>query len=211
MYSVSKMKSDRKPPLAKSPMRLRPRRVLRPSNSCSLQTPPGSLTESKKPIGCQNIEESELRPEYRTISCELRALTKMVREELGKTDSENIAFANSFGVNSGTLFERGRFYDEYSAKRNERLKRKKTGAYSKAPAYNLGVAVESAKKSSSKKLESLRKSVSATCSMERPEAPRYMLRSMTKGNKKLPPLPSNFEKLTSGLDKKIGASRVRRI
>ena len=57
----------------------------------------GSLTESKKPIGCHNIEESELRPEYRTISCELRALTNMVREELGKRDRDgeniiNIAF-----------------------------------------------------------------------------------------------------------------------
>ncbi|XP_054797960.1 uncharacterized protein LOC129303006 [Prosopis cineraria] len=210
MYSISKMKSDRKPPLAKSPMRLRPRRVLRPSNSCSLQTPSGSLTESKNPTGCLNIEESELRPEYRTISCELRALMKMVREEFGKRDSENIESANSFGVNSGILFERGRFYDEYSARRNERLKRRKTGDYGKAPAYNLGVAVESAKKSSSKKLESLRKSVSATYTMERLEAPRYMLRSMTKGNKKLPPLPSNLEKSTTGVDKKTGASRLRR-
>lgn len=168
----------------------------------------GSLTESKKPIGCHDIDESELRPEYRTISCELRALNNMVREELGKMDSENIVFANSFGVDSGILFERGRLYDEYSAKRNERLKRKKRGDYGKASAYKLGVAVESAKKSSSKKLESLRKSVSVTCPMERSEAPRYMLRSMTKGNKKLPPLPLIFEKSTTGVDKKIGASRV---
>lgn len=168
----------------------------------------GSLTESKKPIGCHDIDESELRPEYRTISCELRALTNMVREGLGKMDSENIVFANSFGVDSGILFERGRLYDEYSAKRDERLKRKKRGDYCKASAYKLGVAVESAKKSSSKKLESLRKSVSVTCPMERSEAPRYMLRSMTKGNKKLPPLPLIFEKSTTGVDKKIGASRV---
>ncbi|KAI9127232.1 hypothetical protein K1719_001791 [Acacia pycnantha] len=113
----------------------------------------------------------------------------MVQVELGKTNSENIAFANSFGVDSGILFERGRFYG-------------------KASAYNLGVAVESAKKSSSKKLESLRKSVSVTCRVERSEAPRYMLRSMTKGNKKLPSLPSIFEKSATGVDKKIGASRV---
>ncbi|KAF7829487.1 uncharacterized protein G2W53_011820 [Senna tora] len=170
MYSsVSKMKSDRKPPLATSPMRLRTRRVLRPSNSCLLQTPTatGSLTESKKPVCSQDIEESELRPEYRTISCELRNLSKMVWEELGKTKSENSAFES---VNSSTLFERGRFYDEYSARRNERLKRKKgvTADDGKASVYvyNLGVTVESAKKSGSKKRESLRKSVSAAYSVD---------------------------------------------
>ena len=46
MYSVSKMKFDRKPPLAKSPTRLRPRRVLR-SNSTSLQTPPGGSLQTR--------------------------------------------------------------------------------------------------------------------------------------------------------------------
>lgn len=171
----------------------------------------GSLTESQKPILSQDVEESELRPEYRTISCELRALTKMVREELGKANSDNSAFADSHTMNSSILFERGRFYDEYSARRNERLKRKKgvTGDDGKASVYNLGVTVESAKKSGSKKLESLRKSVSAAYSVERSETPRYMLRSMTKATKK-PPLPSNFEKSILAVEKKIGAPRVRR-
>lgn len=136
----------------------------------------------------------------------------MVHKELGKENSENNAFVNSCNVNSGILFERGRFYEEYSARRNERLRRKKglTGDDGKASVYSLGVTVESAKKNSSKKLETLRKSVSAAYSVESSETPRYMLRSMTKGNKK-PPLPSNFEKSILGVNKKVGASRARRI
>ncbi|KAI4317029.1 hypothetical protein L6164_024941 [Bauhinia variegata] len=213
MYSVSKLKSDRKPPLAKSPTRLRPRRVIRSSTSSSIQTPPGSLTKSHKPIRSRDIEESELRPEYQTISCELRALAKMVRDELGRGDLDNIGFNNSVSVNSGALFERGKFYDEYSARRNERLKRKKGVAADEdvgKPLYNLGVTVDSAKKSSSRKLESLRKSVSAAYSMERTETPRYMLRSMTKENKK-PPLPGSLDKSNVGGEKKTGARKARRI
>lgn len=229
MYSVSSMKSGGKPPLAKSPMRLRPRRVLRPSNSFSLQTPP----PPRRGMGWEGVEECELRPEYRTISCELRALTNMVREELGKRDRDgeniiNIAFGNGVGVgvDSHSLFERGRLYDAYSAKRNERLKRKKTGGDDvKAATYNysysVGVAAEctpTAKKSrSTEKVESLRKSMQA-------EPPRYMLRSRTKGdnnlnlNLNLPPLPptSNSKRSSPaapGVHNKIGGStsRLRRI
>lgn len=161
-----------------------------------------------------DLQESELRPEYRTISCELRALASMVRMELGCEESENGGVGDQLSVHSSALFERGRFYDEYSARRNERLKRKKAESVAeiKTP-YNLGVTVESSKRHSSKKLvNSLRKSVSAAYSVERSEAaPRYLLRSMTKENKK-PPLPVNVEK--SGIaagEKKLGTRRVRRI
>lgn len=158
------------------------------------------------------MEESELRPEYRSISCELRALSKMVKDELGNGETQKAGFGTSPSVNSSSLFERGRFYEEYSARRNERLKRKKgqTGDQGKAT-YNLGVTVESAKRSSCRKLESLRKSISAAYSVERTsETPRYMLRSMSKENKK-PPLPAALysDKSVIGAgERKVGARRV---
>ncbi|KAK5831584.1 hypothetical protein F383_22951 [Gossypium arboreum] len=196
---MSKMRYDRKPPLAKSPIRVRPRRVLR-SNSTSLQTPPGSLTKSQKPVRAWTGEESVIRPEYRSISCELQALATMVKREVGNGEKENAGFGEtSVGAKSTSLFERGRFYEEYSARRNERLKRRKgeTGTESKSGHHHgLGVTIESSKKRESKKLESLRKSVSAAYSMERNESqtPRYLLRSMSKANEnkyKKPPLAVN--------------------
>ncbi|XP_027356998.1 uncharacterized protein LOC113866315 [Abrus precatorius] len=207
--AASTMKSICKPPLPRSPMRLRPRHSFHSSNTTSLQTPPGSLTKSQKPI-----RSPDMRPEYRTISWELRALAKMVRDEFGNADSEDLAGANSCGVNPSALFERGRFYEEYSARRNERLKRKKgvtVGDESKGKSVHaLGVTMESGKKGSSRKLGSLRKSVSAAYSAEVSETPRYMLRSRTKENNK-PPLATKFEKSIMAGEKKVGARRVGRI
>ncbi|XP_021810226.1 uncharacterized protein LOC110753602 [Prunus avium] len=251
---MSKMKPDRKPPLAKSPIRLRPRRVLGSNSNC-MPTPAGrseigfeqtdkiltggSLRKSEKArrTGTWEMEEAELRPEYRSISWELRALEKMVTgEELGKEDycggggdTDSSSSHRLSSLNSSPLFERGRFYEEYSARRNERLNRKNkikvkeggcetnystTAASASASAskckYNnkLGVTVESAKRNSftstrtttsSRKLQSLRKSVSAAYSVVETQqaptptpapapAPRYMLRSLNKENMK-PPLP----------------------
>lgn len=153
------------------------------------------------------------------MSCELRALARMVQEEFGKVDADDMAVGNS---SAGSLFERGRFYEEYSARRNERLRRKKgvnnvmvvdegNNNNNKAkPNRALGVTVESGKKSSSRKLGSLRKSVSAAYSVEVSETPRYMLRSMTKENKK-PPLAAKFDKSATVGEKKIGARRGGRI
>lgn len=165
------------------------------------------------------MEESDLRPEYHLISCELRALAKMVHDEFGNGDSTNAGVGKSLSTNSSPLFERGRFYEEYSARRNERLKRKKggseTGDEGKTTPYNLGVraTVESSKRRDSRKLESLRKSVSAAYSVERSENPRYLLRSMSKENKK-PPLPfavNNYEKSVLASERKIGARKGRKI
>ncbi|KAG5030506.1 hypothetical protein JHK85_014488 [Glycine max] len=198
------MKSMYKPPLPRSPIRLRPSHAVHSSNSIALQTPPGSLTKSQKPVISPNM-----RPEYRTISCELRALTKMVRDEFSKANSEKAASANS-----SVLFERGRFYDEYSARRNERLMRKKgvtaVDEGKAKPVHSLGVTMESGKKSSSvRKMGTLRKSISAAYSSGVSETPRYMLRSMTKENKK-PPLAAKFDKSVVAGDKKMG-TRARRI
>lgn len=165
------------------------------------------------------MEEPELRPEYRSISCELRALAKMVSNEFGNEDGGDKAggFGKSQSANSSSVFERGKFYEEYSARRNERLKRKYGGAgeeFKSAFKQKLGVAVESAKRGSgTRKLESLRKSVSAAYSVERTsEAPRYMLRSMSKENKKpplaQPPLYSAQKSAIGGGARKVGSRRV---
>ncbi|QCE16754.1 hypothetical protein DEO72_LG11g3773 [Vigna unguiculata] len=189
MYSASTMN---KPPLPRSPSRLRPPQVLRSSNSFSLQTPPGSLTKSQKRVLSPNM-----RPEYLTISSEIRALAKMVSDEGSDVNLEKAAGGYSCGVKSSALFERGKFYDEYSARRNERLMRKRgvtaVDEGKVKPVRALGVSVESGKKSSVRKIGNLRKSISAAYSAGVSETPRYMLRSMTKENKK-PPLATKSDK-----------------
>jgi len=234
------MKTVGKPPLAKSPTRLRPRRSIR-SESTTSQTPPGrfvvyyssclhllfvgfkgfltkflvvsgSLAKSQRPNRNWDMEESDLCPEYQSISWELRALAKMARGEFGNGESSNGGVGRSLSANSSPLFERGRFYEEYSVRRNERLKRKKgdTGNEVKTPC-NLGVTIESSKRRDSKKLESLRKSVSAAYYVERNENSRYMLRSMNKENKK-PPLPVyNYEKSVLASERKVTARKARKI
>ena len=139
----------------------------------------------------------------------------MVRDKLGNGETETAGFGEtSLSANSTPLFERGRFYDEYTARRNERLKRKKgeTGNESKT-GHHLGVTVESSKRRDSKKLDSLRKSVSAAYSVERSETqtPRYLLRSMSKENKKPPLAVNNYKSPVIGTEKKAAARRVGRI
>ncbi|WVZ19052.1 hypothetical protein V8G54_006374 [Vigna mungo] len=205
MYSTSTMN---KPPLPRSPSRLRPPQALRSSNSFSLQTPPGSLTKSQKPALSPNM-----RPDYLTISSELRALARMVNDEVRDVNLEKAAGGNSCGVKSSALFERGRLYEEYSARRNERLMRKRgvtaMDEVKVKPVRNLGVSVESGKKNSVRKIGSLRKSISAAYSAGVSETPRYMLRSMTKENKK-PPVATKFDKSAMPGEKKMG-TRARRI
>ncbi|KAK6939226.1 hypothetical protein RJ641_028757 [Dillenia turbinata] len=199
---MSKLRTDRKPPLPKTPTRLRPRRS---TSTASAQTPPGSLTKTQRINYDKEIEESDLRPEYHSISCEFRALAKMVQEELGTIATKNAEFSYNLNANpSNPLFERGRFYEEYSAARNERLKKKKgeTGdQIQKKTPYKLGVTVDSAKRKDTKKLESsLRKSVD--------QAPRYLLRSSTRENKK-PPLFPDLDKSIS--ERRVSTRRTRKI
>ncbi|CAL5418569.1 unnamed protein product [Camellia sinensis] len=205
---MSMMRSDRKPPLPRSPLRLHPRRVLR-STENTIQTPLGSLRKTQLLNRSLYTNESEIRPEYNSISVELQALTKMVQDEFENPGSINVGFGNSISATSSSVFERGRFYEEYSARRNERLKRKKgeTGdEKKKKTVYDLGVKVESAKK---RDVKGLRKSVLSTpmATMDRRENQRYFLRSSIKENKK-PPLPVNSQKSELGGDRKIVARRV---
>ncbi|XP_010556053.1 PREDICTED: uncharacterized protein LOC104825425 [Tarenaya hassleriana] len=187
---MSRMRSNLKPSLPKSPIRLRSRQVHQ-SNSSSLQTPPGSLTKSQKAtrLWDADCQEPKLRPDFNSISCELRTLAKMVKSEIGD-ECETRAAATPILSGSVPVFERGRLYEEYSARRNERLKRKKAMEETRGTSYNLGVTHEptaTKRRGTAKKqqLESLKKSVSAAYEET---APRYMLRSMAKENKK-PPLP----------------------
>lgn len=113
-------------------------------------------------------------------------MARTVRDELGNGELETTGLGEKTVLsitNSCPVFERGRFYEEYSTRRNERLKRKKGETQDESKTgHHLGVTVESSKRRGlSKKLESLRKSVEI-------QTPRYQLRSMNKENKK-PPLP----------------------
>ncbi|XP_019187133.1 PREDICTED: uncharacterized protein LOC109181699 [Ipomoea nil] len=203
-----------KPPLPRSPIRLRSRRALR-STTNTLQTPPGSLTKSQLPNRRSDLEEWEMRPEYHTISCELRALAKMVQQEIGNGDGGNPGNEEYSLKPRSPLFERGRLYEEYSARRNERLKRKKCGE-EKAAVYGLGVRVESVKKRGVPNVvvQSGRKTVPATpmTAQRGGEKPRYMLRSMTtsKENKKPAYLAMSVEKSVGGVEKKKTAVRRSR-
>ncbi|KAK1440985.1 hypothetical protein QVD17_06821 [Tagetes erecta] len=174
------IRSDRKPPLPlRSPIRLRPRRPLQSSLN-NLQTPSATLTKSRLPKQSLVVEERELRPDYHAMSCELSALTKMVQD----------TFRGSTTTNESPLFQRGKFYEEYSARRNERLKRKRggeSGVEKKTPCKQyLGVRTESTKRTSEvKKFETAKKMT--TPLMERRHVAttqKYSLRSSCKESKK---------------------------
>lgn len=116
----------------------------------------------------------------------------MVEDNLRRSTTNQSANA----IDGSPMFERGRFYEEYSARRNERLRRKRgeSGVEKKTPCKQyLGVRIESAKKTGEpKKFESARKMT--TPLVERREAvttQRYSLRSSTKENKK-PPLAMSY-------------------
>ncbi|CAA7061968.1 unnamed protein product [Microthlaspi erraticum] len=187
-----------KPPLPKSPIRLRSRQVVL-SNSSSLLTPPG-LTNFQKPG--RRLSDTDLEPklpvDYTSISSEIHALAKMVEKEFAEEEKEEIKTRavgtnlENLATNSVPVFERGRFYEEYSARRNERLRRKKggedagaEGGVVKGTPYNLGVYHEPMM--TTKRRGTVKKK---TVSMVE-ATPRYSLRSMTKENRKPPPIPLN--------------------
>ncbi|EPS68907.1 hypothetical protein M569_05863 [Genlisea aurea] len=237
---MSKMmlRSSGKPPLARSPIRLRERKPLQPAPINILHSPPsggggggGSLMKSTRFRDPEN--SSDMKPEYETISCELRALAKMVHQEFFRTTEDiNNPYQSSSRLSGAPpkspLFQRGRFYDEYAARRNERLKRKKGGeiAGQKPPpqgggGYDLGVRVESAKKRETSSISRRKSSItsSSTPVAERREAaaatpaPRYSLRSSARkennnsSNPQLPPLAAAMSIQKS--DRKVGIRSSR--
>ncbi|CAH1429048.1 unnamed protein product [Lactuca virosa] len=106
---------------------------------------------------CPNNQSTQknlkLRPEYHTISSELKALTKMVQENLrGSTDTKQVSNA---AYRKSSLLERGKLYEEYSARRNKRLKRKRgESEVEKIPRVNniLGLGMSRQKKQKSRNL-----------------------------------------------------------
>ncbi|XP_076951786.1 uncharacterized protein LOC143625300 [Bidens hawaiensis] len=227
------MRSDRKPPLAlRSPIRLRPRRGVQ-STVNNVQTKSVSMTKARLPKQSSNSEEQEmnserqkisfsmtksrlpkqfstseeheLRPEYQTISCELKDLMKMVQENLWRPATKNQS-ANAH--NNNPVLQRGRLYDEYSARRNERLKRKRgePETKNKTPPSKLyvGGRIESAKEV--KKNESGRK-MATPAAATTATTTRYSLRSSCKENNK-PPLAMRFER--SSIEKTTAVRRTAR-
>ncbi|KAJ4963285.1 hypothetical protein NE237_023224 [Protea cynaroides] len=208
---MSKMRSlsDRKPPLPESSTRHPPRRILRSSVS-SIKTPSASMMKTQTTNRMWDMEESDIPTKYQSISCELMALAKMVKHEFGNHELRNTDFTDNFSVNSSPLFERGRFYNAYSARRNEMLKRKKFGERGKdcKSIFNLGVTVESGKKRDSKKYESLRKSIPANFSISRTESHRYFLRSNSKAkDNKKPSIPTYATRSMVDRVQKVGARK----
>ncbi|KAJ4964397.1 hypothetical protein NE237_024336 [Protea cynaroides] len=139
----------------------------------------------------------------------------MVKHEFGNHELCNTDFTDTFNVNSSLLLERGRFYNAYSVKRNEMLKRKKSserGKDCRRSVCNLNVTVDSGKKRDSKKYESLRKSVPTNSSIGRTENHRYSLRSnsKTKDNKK-PSIPIYATRSVVDGDRKVKARKVQQI
>uniref|UniRef100_A0A803MXD1 Uncharacterized protein n=1 Tax=Chenopodium quinoa TaxID=63459 RepID=A0A803MXD1_CHEQI len=174
------MKSDRKPPLARSPMTLRGRRPLQPPNSNIIaNTPLRTPAMMNKP----QMKGSENMPENNTVSCELRALAKMVQDELGAINAKNTEFGSHSSIGGD---------DEPKS------------------AYNLGVKLDSTtkKKDTRKKTDSLKKTMMAAAtysSVDRSEHPRYALRS-TARKPPLPVAPMNVDETA----RKAPSTRARR-
>lgn len=146
--------------------------------------PAASVARTQVPNLSRGLEEPRVGPELLSMSCEFRALAKMVEDELGCLAT---TFTSNSSANYSPLFERGRMYEEYSARRNERLKRKKGETEEERFVQDSGVsAVESGKKRIVKKPESARKSAPAEFSIGRREGLRSSAR-INKENKK-PPL-----------------------
>lgn len=136
------------------------------------------MTNSKAthPLRASVSGASLFRSEPDLISSELLAIANNAKEEEFKENlyqenekenkklfSPNTPVARKSSTNS-PLFERGRLYDLYSARRNERLRRRQLELLEETEAVkviqNPLVAVELAKRKTSKKNESARKSIS---------------------------------------------------
>ncbi|KAI3725555.1 hypothetical protein L1987_65345 [Smallanthus sonchifolius] len=117
------------------------------------------------------------------MSCELQALTKMIQDTLRGSATTNQS------ANKGPLFQGGKSYDEYSARRNERLIRKRggeSGVEKKTQCKQyLGVRMESAKRTTGevKQFESARKMMTPRRhrgSKSLPGSPRLQLTKQTR-------------------------------
>ncbi|KAF3335578.1 hypothetical protein FCM35_KLT20085 [Carex littledalei] len=207
---------DRRPPLAMSPRRLRPR--LPPRHPAAPPAKKSPVTNSKAihPLRASVSGASLFRTEPDLVSYELLALVKNKEEFKENLYQENekenkMLFVPTTPVahksSTSPLFERGRLYDLYSARRNERLRRRQLELLEETEAVkviqNPAVAIELAKKKTTKKNESARKSISGDISVSRIPT----LRSAVRTSKEMKKNTTSF-----GFDDKssVGTS-VRRI
>ncbi|CAN6872069.1 unnamed protein product [Brassica oleracea] len=164
----SRMRSSYlKPPPPKSPIRLRSRQVLLSNSSSStLKTPPGYVHFINHLL---TINLSRLELSHGDVEAKLSVESEDVKTRAEASNLENLA-ADSAPL----VFERGRFYEEYSARRNERLKRKNGGEES---------VVKGVEPTTTKRRGTTKKKTTVETT-----EPRYSLRSMsmsmTKENKK---------------------------
>uniref|UniRef100_A0A0E0Q827 Uncharacterized protein n=1 Tax=Oryza rufipogon TaxID=4529 RepID=A0A0E0Q827_ORYRU len=188
---------DRRPPLAVSPRRLRPRQhraaaagaAPRPPVACSVQTPPGSIKKATTPMRSSfcALPTSRLEPtpraklDFAAAPSPARAAVAAGKENRHVDDEVSLDLtamamptpmptwtASPLPPPTSPLFERGRLYDLYSARRNERLKRKHGfpagEEEAEAMAADPCVAVELSKRRGAKKMtgaESVRRSMPA--------------------------------------------------
>ncbi|XP_072962840.1 uncharacterized protein [Typha angustifolia] len=193
---------DRRPPLAVSPRRLRPRRGQHSTSSIST-TPPASIKKTQLPIRSSTCSSPLFQPEFNLVSSELTTLAKRTKEQLGKSEGLHLGtnLTASIACNTSPLFERGRFYELYSARRNERLKRKKGEIAEETVGEDPGIAVELAKRRSSKKAESsVRKSVPTDFSFSRVSS----LRSSVRSSKEMKKISSSvFSEKSAAIGKRM--------
>ncbi|WOL10759.1 hypothetical protein Cni_G19518 [Canna indica] len=136
-----------------------------------------------------SISGSPARTESRRHSLDVRALARRSGEECA-------------------LFERGRFYEVYAARRNERLRMRK--AEEVAVAEDPGVAVELARRRGSKKAEAARRAVVPE---EFPVIRARNLRSpvSARSSKEMKTPCYGAAECYSGCGKRAGGSSVRRL
>nr|XP_010943929.1 uncharacterized protein LOC105061542 isoform X2 [Elaeis guineensis] len=195
---------DRRPALAVSPRRLRSGRALH--TTPSVQTPP-STSKKTEFSGRPSSVKSLIQPVYQMISSELVALAERAKEEFGSHDHVGTTLTSSITCSNSPMFERGRYYEVYSARRNERLKRKKEIA-DQSISQDPGIAIELAKRRNSKKVDGMRKSVPANFSLSRVNSLRSSVRSSKEMKK---PSASTYSEKSAATGKRIGTWLAQKV
>lgn len=208
-----------------SPRRLRPRKALPPRPPPV--APPAKrspVTNSKaiRPLRASVSGASLFRSEPDLISSELLAMAKSAEEEEefkenlyqeNEKENKKRLFSPTTPVarksSTSPLFERGRLYDLYSARRNERLRRRQLELLEETEAVkviqNPAVAVELSKRKTSKKNENTRRSISGDFVSRIPT-----LRSAVRTSKELK-TSTNTTSSAYGERSAIGTTTSRRI
>ncbi|KAJ8467955.1 hypothetical protein OPV22_030507 [Ensete ventricosum] len=206
---------DLRPQFAVSPRRLRPRRPP-PASSYDAPSvrapPPATSKKPPRPHRSSVSVESPARTDRQLVSSELAALVERAKEEFQSCGDVGAAVSVSSGGGCRSpVFVRGRFYELYSARRNERLKRKKGEMSEKSVAEDPGMAVELARRRRvPKKAEAgVRKSMPADFSVGR--ATSSSLRSSVKKRPYSAAAAAGVAEWPAGGGRIVNARSVRRL